>query len=112
MLEEGTIVFDEDEFDCDCGGDEGEHYGCFRNECCEDCPYLFECDGCGNLIYRSEANGRRSPFSREKAAQSAPQEKKESGKQKTPDKNSSKKNTAITIGVLFLIGCLLLSLFL
>ena len=53
------MLFDFDDFDydydCDCGEelDGGEHYGCEKSECCEDCVYFSDCDGCGNIYPRA-----------------------------------------------------------
>ena len=104
-------MFDEDDFHCDCGGDEGEHYGCSLCECCEDCPHMFECDGCGNLIYRDE-DYAPSPLPRKtkESSFSVGGEKKPENGQKSA-KSSPKRNTAIAIGVIFLLACLLISLF-
>lgn len=46
-------MFDFDDFDyehdCEKELEDGEHYGCELSECCEDCEYLADCDGCGNF---------------------------------------------------------------
>ena len=118
-------MWDFDEDDCDCGLElgGGEHYGCDRCECCEDCPHVFECDGCGNLIGSARANAPRRISPQKSAGKSAARpsapkkpEEKAPVQPNAPEvppiqKQQPKKTVAIVVGTLFLVACLILSLF-
>ena len=103
-------MWDFDEDDCDCGMEltDGEHYGCDRCECCEDCPHMFECDGCGNLIY-AQRRPVKSPTPRKE--EKAKNLKPPTAPPEAPQKSPRKRTAAIVIGTAFLLACLLIAIF-